>query len=102
MQIGPKHPIRQTVLNLPTYFENKGCAVSALRAAFDAFDLDIVFGDMAGDDGRASWVIRQKNSACFVCDCCAEKMALAEFGNWLVITWYTMESGHVELVAYVS
>lgn len=102
MMIGPKHPVRALVHGLATYYDSKGAFIDAVRSAFDDCDLDVVCHDMDGREGRGSWVIRPKNSACIVCEECAACMDHASFDNWLVVTWYTMESGRIEFVAYVS
>jgi hypothetical protein len=100
--IGPKHPIRTLVLDLKTYYDCKGRFVEDLCKAFDACDLDVVCSDMDGDEGRANFVIRPKDTTRVCCDECAARMDAAAYDNWLVVTWYRISAACIEFVAYVS
>jgi hypothetical protein len=102
MTIGPKHPIRALVQNLPTYYDSKGRFVEAVRAAFDGCDLDVVCEDIAGDVGRGSWAVRPKDTTSVCCEECAARMSRNGFENWLVVTWYRLSADTIEFVTYVS
>jgi hypothetical protein len=102
MTIGPKHPIRALVQDLPTYYGSKGQFLDDLRAAFDDCDLDVVCEGVKGDEGRGNWAIRPKDNTSVCCDECAARMDAAAFDNYLVVTWYRLSADAIEFVAYVS
>ncbi|MHC4704483.1 MAG: hypothetical protein ACYTFQ_28370 [Planctomycetota bacterium] len=102
MRLGPKHPIRAAVGNIATYHESKGSIICALRAAFEACDLEIDFDGLPGDSGSVTWVIRPAETALVICDACSEKHAHSTFDNCIALQWHKMPSGRYEYNAYIS
>jgi hypothetical protein len=102
MRITAKHPIRTAISDLPTYFECKGDALQAITAVCRDHDLSVDHQGMPGSEGSAVWVLRAEAAGHYVCACCDEKMDRAVFYNGIYVSWYTMCTGRIEIVAYVT
>ena len=103
MNIANNHPIRAAVCNIPTYHASKSDALAIIGDVLEQFDMamaDCV--DMSESSGSKLVLLRAACAGKFICACCGEKMARETFDNGIVIAWYTMQSGKIELVTYIS
>ena len=102
MKIGPKNPIRRLVHDLPDYWDSKGDFISAVSDVLDDCDLEAVWSDLDGDEGRANLTVRPKDSTRVCCDVCEAQMGRNSYDNWLVLTWYRVSANRIEIISYVS
>jgi hypothetical protein len=102
LRITAKHPIRGAIADLPTYFDCKGDAIAAVREACDGYGLCVEDSGLPGNSGYATWELRSITAGQFICACCDEKADRATFDNCIYIAWYTMCTGRIEIVAYVT
>jgi hypothetical protein len=106
MMITARHPVRNAVAGIATYHDSKGEALDAVIAACADHSIDVVIPDhgfdYAGPAGSNNFRLRPANGAWVTCNCCAEKADSNLYGNVVVFSWYTMESGRIELTTYVS
>jgi len=102
MRIGPKHPVRQAVCNLPTYWLTKAELLDGVVKECAKHGLEAEYQDLPGVEGYVKLKLRNENNALIICDVCAEKHDRAIFDNWAVVCYYTLPRGTVELVSYIS
>ena len=108
MRITAKHPIRAAIAGLPTYHDSKADMVQAVQAVCADHDMVVEYDNFDGDNvwttnsGWALWPLRVDHPAQVVCDCCADKHDSDYYDNCVAISWYTMQSGRIELTVYVS
>jgi hypothetical protein len=102
MRIGPKHPVRAAICNLTTYWPNKAKLIDGVVKECRKHGLEAEYQDMSGVEGQLFLKLRPENNASVICDVCAEEHDNEVFDNWVVVSYYTMESGSVELVSYIS
>ncbi len=91
VRIKRNDPVRSAVVDLPSYFECTGLAFSAVCDALSAHNYYMTglgdWFDFAKDSGTMNLEISQDNVDC---------------DNYVVFSWYTMESGRTELTVYIS
>ncbi len=102
MRIAAKYPVRRAVCNLKTYWSSKTALLDAVIAACADHGIEAECVDMPGRMGIAKLKLRPACDAHIICDVCAEKHDSNIFDNYAIVSYYTMESGCVELVAYIS
>lgn len=106
MMITAKHPVRNAVAGIPTYYDSIGSAMDHVCKACNEHSIDVLFpadgSDFTASEGRVTFPLSPADGAWIICNHCAEKSEKNVFGNVVVFSWYTMESGRVELTAYVS
>ena len=102
MKITAKHPVRKAVTTLPTYHNTKGSMASMIANTLENYDLEITFPEFDGPSGTDMCTIRPSHNANVLCDCCERKLAEKEYDNCVVISWYVLASGRVELTVYIS
>jgi hypothetical protein len=102
MRITQNHPVRAELSELPNYFDSEGEALYAVHAVLRRHALRIDDIRMYGDDGYTTCVLRPDYPAGPVCACCGDKLDRAEYDNCIVVAWYTMPSGRIELTTYIS
>lgn len=102
MRITAKHPVRAAIADLPNYFDSKGEAILALSDVCADHGMIVEIPGMPGNEGYATCRLRPDVQGYVICECCAEYTARTEYDNGLVISWYAMPSGRIELVAYIS
>jgi hypothetical protein len=102
LMIGAQHPVREAVASLATYHNSKSDLLCAVRDAYADHNIELGDVNLLGDDGYATVELRPAQTAHIVCDCCEAEHARKAFNNHAVISWYTMQSGRVELTTYVS
>jgi hypothetical protein len=91
VRIKRNDPVRAAVVDLPIYYDcldNAFCAVSKVMTAHGYFITGISdWYDFAVDSGSQNLVVSKDGVEC---------------DNYVVFSWYTMESGRTELTVYVS
>ncbi len=102
MKIAAKHPVRRAMCNLKTYWDSKVELLNAVSTACADHGIDAECVDAPGRNGSVKLKLRPENDAHIICDVCAEKHSHTFFDNYAVVSYYTMPSGRVELVAYIS
>jgi hypothetical protein len=102
MRIASKHPVRRVGYGLKTYWDSKAELLDAVIAACADHGVEAEPEDMPGSAGSVRLKLRPENNAHIICDVCAEKHDQTFFDNYAVVSYYTMGSGRVELVAYIS
>lgn len=102
MRITAKHPVRRELSELPNYFDSEGDALYAVHSVLRRHNLRTDDIRMYGDDGYGTYPLRQEVVGATCCADCGARMADDEFENCIVIAWYVMPSGRIELTAYIS
>ncbi len=102
MRIASKHPVRRAVRNLKTYWDSKAELLDAVIAACADHGIDAEPEDMPGTHDCVKLKLRPENNARIICDVCAEKHDRTFFDNYAIVAYYTMVSGRIELVSYIS
>jgi hypothetical protein len=87
---------------LKTYWPNKAALLDAVIAACADCGIEAEPGDMPGNIGTVKLKLRNENAAHIICDVCSEKHDRNIFDNIAMVSYYTMGSGRVELVSYIS
>ena len=102
MKIASKHPVRWAVMNLKTYWDSKAELLNAVMTACAEHGIEAECVDMPGRMGTVKLKLRPENNAHIICDVCAESDGHTFFDNYAIVSYYTMGSSCVELVAYIS
>ena len=103
MRITNNHPVREALVNnVPTYHPNKGRLLAAVESVLRVHGIEAIIREMPGDSGHAVCDLQPVEVGCTVCDACGDRMDRAYYDNKLVLSWYTLESGRVELTCYIS
>jgi hypothetical protein len=102
LTITAKHPVRLAVVGLPLYYDSKGDLLHAIRDVFAAHNIEVESAALDGDEGHVTLELRPVQTAHVVCECCAATHDRKAFANCVVVFWYTMQSGRIELTSYVS
>lgn len=99
MRIGATHPVRKAIVKLPTYYASLSRALGELNLTLNVYGIVAEQAIVHGREGRLLLELLCEENE-IVCRNCGESEKV--FDNWLVVYWYTLESGTVEVTAYVS
>jgi hypothetical protein len=89
---------------LRVYWDSITEALSAVNDAFEQHNMFLDYDNVsfAGDDGRATLLIRADKGYTAVCNACTEDVAYPSFDNCFAVSWYKMPSGKFEVTGYIS
>jgi len=93
MTIKRNHPARNEVAGLPNYHDSKGAAVQAVDAVLNGYGWRLDYTqtmDLHGDEGRREITIYDNVDE-----------PTEEIGC-VILYWYTMQSGRIELTVYIA
>jgi len=102
MRIAAKHPVRAELSGLPNYFDSEGDLLYAVHAVLRRHNLRTDDVRLCGDDGYVTCELRPDDPGSVTCDCCAKRIDSEVYDNCIVIAWYVMSSGRIELTTYIS
>ena len=102
LTIGPKHPVRRAIANLPDYYSCLADAAWAARKVLADYDLRMDDPVWDGDSGWTNPVIRPAESDGMICECCAEKMSREGYANVVHFSYYKCREGRWEVISYIS
>jgi hypothetical protein len=102
MRITAKHPARAELSDLPNYFDTEGEALYAIHAVLRRHNLRTDDLRFYGEEGYGTYPLYPDDPGSVVCDCCAKHIDSEEYDNCIMIAWYTMQSGRIELTTYIS
>lgn len=98
MRIGATHPVRKDIVNLPNYFGSLPAALNEINIVLNKHRIVAESASIHGGEGRALLNLFPAENE-IVCSC---GQSATVFDNWLVLYWYTLQSGTVEVTTYVS
>jgi hypothetical protein len=102
MRITSKHPVRAELSALPNYHAGIGATIAAVEAVLAKHNIRAEFVGIAGCSGYITLSLYADPDAYVVCDCCAKELDHVAFNECLYFSWYTMQSGRIELTTYIS
>lgn len=97
-----RHPARNRISDLPNYFESKGEALTAIDSILNEYGIELAPRDCPGDEGSTTFDFFTFDNSYCLCDKCGESDDKGEFNNCLSFSWYKMQSGRWEIVAYIT
>ena len=113
VHIGSRAPVRKDVATLPNYFSDHSAAFDAIDTILAKHNLMIdpnvmlnlnSQNDRAYGEGSAGTLVLKIRTLDdkIACDCCGVKIKDAVYSNGISYSWYRMQSGKLEITAYVS
>ena len=99
------HPARNKIAGLPNYFDSEGAGFYAVNDVLNEYGMQLDWGglgDYRGDEGNHVFDIRANDGGQLVCSNCDKAVEVTGFNSCVSISWYKMQSGRYEIVAYIT